>query len=249
MSSPKPNPDNKEQIELLKQEYKMAAERYENIYKAVWQIFQYLAALSAAIFAFGGRLLPSLPLWSISILASVPLIFWYFVTFLPLNRYGDEVAKRLALIEKSLNNLVFGPQPDKSSTSKDNTSVGIDLYTNFQKRLIDTESTEKKEGCTKIIFGDRVRERVWRFGAIFIGLLVIVSIFNTAPSPSEAQRNALVEIQKSLRTITANQEEIINLKQLLEEQLSDNVAQEDSVREEKLTPPPKMSVSDSNKIY
>lgn len=40
---------------LFKLEYEQAAERYENIYKAIWQIFSYMGILAAGILTFGSR--------------------------------------------------------------------------------------------------------------------------------------------------------------------------------------------------
>ena len=93
-----PNPA----LEAFKLEYQLAATRYENIYKALWQIFSYLSAVTAAILTFGGdRFQPNL-LW---VLASLPLIFWYFSTFLPLDRYGNRCLDRLVGIEADINGL------------------------------------------------------------------------------------------------------------------------------------------------
>ena len=42
-------------FELFKLEYEQSAERYENIYKAIWQIFSYMGILAAGILTFGSR--------------------------------------------------------------------------------------------------------------------------------------------------------------------------------------------------
>ncbi len=89
-------------LEAYRLEYQLAATRYENIYKAIWQIFSYLSAVAGALLAFGVSHFHRNLLW---FLASFPLVFWYFSTFLPLNRYGDGCLKRLAAIEGEINRL------------------------------------------------------------------------------------------------------------------------------------------------
>jgi len=89
-------------LEAYKLEYQLAAARYENIYKALWQIFSYLSVVTGAILTFGGdRFQPNF-LW---VLAAFPLFFWYLSTYLPLNRYGDSCLARLADIEVRINAL------------------------------------------------------------------------------------------------------------------------------------------------
>src|SRR5580658_5098151 len=90
------------EFELYKLEYETAATRYQNIYSAVWQNFSFVSALSVGLLAFGGdRLQDHLLLF----LATAPLVFWYWATFLPLNHYGDRCYKRLGDIEGLLNKL------------------------------------------------------------------------------------------------------------------------------------------------
>lgn len=87
-------------LELYRLEYERAAIRYEDIYKALWQIFSYLTAISAALLAFGSdRFQENLFFF----LVCVPLIFWFWATYWPLNKYGDLCLDRLADIEKELN--------------------------------------------------------------------------------------------------------------------------------------------------
>lgn len=93
-----PNPA----LEAYKLEYQLAASRYENIYKAIWQIFSYLSAVTGAILTFGGDRFQQNLLW---VLTSVPLFFWYLSAYLPLDRYGHRCLDRLAAIEKEINHL------------------------------------------------------------------------------------------------------------------------------------------------
>src|SRR5436190_14389232 len=97
--------------ELKTLEYKLAAERYDNIYQAVWQNFSYMAILSGGIATFGvkdqGGLQPHLVA-----LALTPLLFWFLASYLPLDHYGNETRERLAAIETELNNLYFSGEKD-----------------------------------------------------------------------------------------------------------------------------------------
>ena len=94
-------------FELKKLEYEKAAERYDNIYRAVWQNFSYLAVLAGGILAFGAKDLT----WAAAYFLSLtPLAFWYLATFLPMDHYGDETRKRLLLIEDEIN-LIYFPKP------------------------------------------------------------------------------------------------------------------------------------------
>ena len=86
-------------LEAYKLEYARAAVRYENIYKAVWQIFSYLSAVTGALLTFGGDHFQQNLLW---VLASLPIFFWYLSTYLPMTRYGDLCLARLVEIEGAL---------------------------------------------------------------------------------------------------------------------------------------------------
>lgn len=103
-------------LELYKLEYERAAIRYEDIYKALWQIFSYLSAVTAALLAFGmDRFQPNL-FWS---LVCTPLLFWFWATYWPLNKYGDLCLDRLVEAEKLLNQ---------------NYRTKLAHYTNFKSR-------------------------------------------------------------------------------------------------------------------
>lgn len=83
-------------------EYRLAAERYENIYKAIWQNFSYMAALSAGILAFGEKALPERALY---VGAIVPMLFWYLATYIPMDHYAREARRRAAQVEALINSL------------------------------------------------------------------------------------------------------------------------------------------------
>lgn len=94
------NPSSDAALELYKLEYERAAIRYEDIYKAMWQNFSYLAAVTGGILAFGGERFQDNLFWSLTCL---PLVFWFWGTYMPLDRYGKNCGKRLKAIEEMLN--------------------------------------------------------------------------------------------------------------------------------------------------
>ena len=77
-----------DRLTLLKMEYRAAAQRYENIYRAMWQIFSYMLAISSGILVFGKDTLET---WLLFTLVLLPLYFWFFSTFVPLDKYGSRV--------------------------------------------------------------------------------------------------------------------------------------------------------------
>jgi hypothetical protein len=97
LPSPADADDNeKAALELYKLEYERGTQRYDDIYKAAWTNFSYMALVAGAILTFGGdRFLPELS----AFLACLPLLFWWLASFEPLNKYGDQVIDRLGLIE------------------------------------------------------------------------------------------------------------------------------------------------------
>ncbi|SRR6266540_1122168 len=92
-------------FELKKLEYEKAAERYDNIYRAVWQNFSYMAAVSAGILTFGSNKITDNYLYVA--LALTPLVFWLIANFLPMDHYGDATRSRLKAIEEDINKLYF----------------------------------------------------------------------------------------------------------------------------------------------
>lgn len=100
----------KKWIELLKLEYEKAADRYENIYKAIWQNFSYMVLVAGGILTFGGKELELRSL--LYFLALSPLFFWLVATFLPLNHYGESIRTRLRQIEDDINRVYFPGRDD-----------------------------------------------------------------------------------------------------------------------------------------
>jgi len=105
-------------FDLLKMEYDKAAERYENIYRAVWQNFSYLSIVSAAILTFGSN---QLPMWITVSVAGFPLLFWFWFQFIPLDAYGRDLRLRLRDIEAIFNRDYFKYAPsDKDQAAGSN---------------------------------------------------------------------------------------------------------------------------------
>jgi hypothetical protein len=90
--------DREQQLYTL--EYEKGAERYENIYRSMWTIFSYLTAVAAGLLAFGSETIEH---HALVCLAAGPLIFWFWTTYLPLDRYGNDAVARLGTIEGILN--------------------------------------------------------------------------------------------------------------------------------------------------
>jgi len=93
-------PTRAQKLEIYKTGYTIASTRYDNIYKSVWTIFSYMTAISAAILSFGashfyGELL--------ALVASLPLVFWYLTTYIPLDRYGNQTLDNLTELESTIN--------------------------------------------------------------------------------------------------------------------------------------------------
>ena len=96
----------KEKLELYKLEYQKCADRYDNIYRAVWTNFSYVVAVAGLFLTFGGSRLPYPELgWIIAILL---LLFWYLASYIPLGHYGDKAAARLSELETIINVFSFG---------------------------------------------------------------------------------------------------------------------------------------------
>jgi exosortase/archaeosortase len=120
------------EFEIYKLKYQRCGQRYEDVYKAIWTNFSYMAVISGAILSFGGdRFEMALTVF----LACLPLLFWFWATFEPLNRYGDQVVTRLSEIEKILNQNYFS----SSTQSQGQPRRGLHHFTDFE------ESREEKQ--------------------------------------------------------------------------------------------------------
>lgn len=143
---------------LFKLEYEQAAERFENIYKAIWQIFSYMGILAAGILTFGSRN-SSLPIEAIVCIALTPLGFWFLAIYIPMNHYGTKTSTHLKEIEENFNKI-----------SKDfcNPSWKLKHYSNFATRKTDSEE--------KVPW--RVKQAIYTFGVIIL-IAWIIFLFYT----------------------------------------------------------------------
>jgi hypothetical protein len=96
-------------LELLELEYEKCCLRYEDLYKAVWNQFNYFIIATGAVLALGKDTV-AIPL--LICIATIPLIFWFWITFEPLNQYGDKVSFRAFEIETSLNESIGEHPPE-----------------------------------------------------------------------------------------------------------------------------------------
>lgn len=79
-------------------EYQQCMESYRHTYATIWQAGSIFAAASAALIAFSSKSDGALPWW-IQLLAPMPIIFWWWGIFWPMNRYGEWRSNRLKTIE------------------------------------------------------------------------------------------------------------------------------------------------------
>ena len=110
--------------ELYDVEYKGCAERYERIYQATWTQFNYFLVAAGVLLGFGKD---SVGIYMAGILACLALLFWFWATFEPLNRYGDQVAGRAAALERIYNQEVFGLSDDEHVR-------GLRHFSSFERR-------------------------------------------------------------------------------------------------------------------
>ena len=94
-------------FELLKLEYEKGADRYENIYRAIWQNFSYAVAVGAALLTFAAT---KLRIDFLQFVALSPVVFWFVATFIPMNRYGELTRARLRQIEREINLVFFNAE-------------------------------------------------------------------------------------------------------------------------------------------
>lgn len=95
------------QHELLKDEYESCRTRYEDIYKAIWTQFNYFIIAVGGLIAFGKE---NFGMELLILIASVPLVFWFWATFEPLNGYADQAAERASAIELIFNRQLFNQE-------------------------------------------------------------------------------------------------------------------------------------------
>jgi len=174
----------KDTLEAYKLEYEKCAQRYDDVYKAAWTNFSYMAIVAGAILTFGGdRFLPELS----AFLACIPLLFWWLASFEPLNRYGDQVIERLSCIELILTNLYSLDTLTPKQTAAVARHKGLRHFRNFkerEKKGIKIPASKKfRWAIAGIIFFfgllrlGLIISAIWRFNALVdISLAVLVFI-------------------------------------------------------------------------
>lgn len=207
--------DDKTRLEFWKTEYQEAAERYENIYKALWQNFQYLALVSAAILTFGKD---SLPAGMILLLAGLPLLFWFGAQFIPMNRYGVAARDRLAKLEKDFSEYF------KENSDNNNKIIPVFRhYTDFSdnycvdgKEDLLPRGGSRRAGLLRSIKANldaylsklryRVTDAIWVSACVtFVIWLGLVVIAFTCPrcfaSEKKSTASELAHIRQDLKTL------------------------------------------------
>ena len=120
-------------IDLYKMEYERCAQRYDDLYKAAWTNFSYIALIAGAILTFGSsRFMAELSI----LFATFPLVFWWLASFEPLNRYGDQVGSRLVEIEDLINQRINDGEPKQKEPE---TQQGIHHFQQFRERRFKIE--------------------------------------------------------------------------------------------------------------
>lgn len=117
-------------FEFLKIEYEKAAERYNNIYQSAWTIFSYMSAVTAGLIAFGADRLTNAGL---SVLACLPLVFWFWSTYLPLDRYGNKTLATLRRIEEKAAKDLDQQFNHFTSFARDEHGIWSRFWTEYQK--------------------------------------------------------------------------------------------------------------------
>lgn len=93
-------------------EYEQCMDSYRHTYATIWQAGSIFAAVSAAIIAFASKSTDGSIPWWIQLLAPVPVLFWWWGIYWPMNRYGEWRSNRLKSIENLLSE--GGAAPDLS---------------------------------------------------------------------------------------------------------------------------------------
>ncbi len=153
-------------IDLYKLEYERAVERYNNLYNSAWTNFSYMVLVAGGIATFGGeRFVTSLTL----LLACLPLFFWWVATFVPLNRYGDDVEERIIEIENSL--LAIGVFEHLKFPA----NHGLQHFKNFSKRRKKPKKTQIGSEAGYSAKENEQRKSYWRVrNVVWVAASVVI---------------------------------------------------------------------------
>ena len=89
-------------VEAYLVEYQQCMSSYRHTYATIWQAGSIFAAISAAIIAFSSKSADGSIPWWIQLLTPLPILFWWWGIYLPMNRYGELRSTRLSRLEKLL---------------------------------------------------------------------------------------------------------------------------------------------------
>lgn len=225
-------------LEFCKLEYTTGVKRHDDIYKSMWTNFSYMAILAGGILTFGKD---QLTIQFLVIVACLPLIFWFWSSFLPLDRYGNMVARRMAELERFVNKEYFTgiekPSYDTPTPYKEEqTRKGLFLYSDFEIRKEAENSllTVLRWILKWILFGwlarwisenIRVRHPMWLFSVCLHVILIIsfckwrnvdYGIINDKKNETTEKRietvsNNLQDINKSINGLSNSVNGLSNL--------------------------------------
>ena len=187
--------EDKQKLEAFKVEYQKAADRYDNIYKAIWTNFSYMAIVAGGILTFGKD---KLGIYMAGFLAFVPLIFWWLASFEPMNRYGDRVVDRLADIEKRINTLLGFPTDDHAE--------GLRHFINYKVR----------NGDSIIAKVNRVRYMVRAFFIPFFVIMIILGYNAYYASPPQRIDAITATLQGNRLEVNVTGRDLTQVKDLLQ---------------------------------
>jgi hypothetical protein len=222
----------KHRLELVKLEYEQATQRYENVYRAIWQIFSYMAILTGAILTFGAS---QFPLTLVLIAGPLPLVFWFFAIFLPMDKYGQLTKKRLKDIENSINEDFFS-----STSGSSNSNYKFNHYTEF------SNSSESESSVDKLFarLTWRVNSTVKSF-ALIVVLLWVVAFIITLNNSSRINSKAMtIRLEPPLSSSTQDPE-IQEVKQELEN-ISQKLTSIENLLRQRVTVSPRQEADNLN---
>ena len=127
-------------------EYQVCAETYRHTYQTIWQACAVFSVISAAMITIAKPEIQSY----VQKFSLLPIIFWYFGIFTPMNKYGEQRATRLAEIEDLL--------------SSDISDLEMKHFRDFNKYR------------KKITLLQRISQRRWRVNhfAHLFGILIVI---------------------------------------------------------------------------
>ena len=174
-SSPKLSPG---AVKAYLVEYQQCMESYRHTYATIWQAGSVFAAASAALIAFSSKSTDGALPWWIQLLAPMPIIFWWWGIFWPMNRYGEWRSSRLKTLEGLLSeggaasDLHMEHYRHFDRARKGDAQEGE----SFKKRVF--RFYEDRFKTLKFMWAPRVSEIVTLFGLAILLLEIYLTITN-----------------------------------------------------------------------